>query len=194
MISEIISFFRNASLRQHYVAFLKIRATLMERLITDRKAGLIDDEQYERIFDAVIISRIFIDKMNAAVKKGEKRGDLKFYNALMQELLVEVKKLQTDGTKTGPSGKKPRDEMRTVKEIAQLTKKTTGRISQLCNEGKIYSEGQGRSRRVNTLSAYEYFAELNMKKMEQKIKRIGMDQLKDDREIKRDAMKMRKKQ
>lgn len=80
-----------------------------------------------------------------------------------------------------------KDDMKRVGEIASLFGVTSGRISQLCNEGKIESVDKGRKRRVSELSANMYFLEKRKRTNNAENRKLAGDARKDIAEIERDA-------
>ena len=80
--------------------------------------------------------------------------------------------------------------MMRVTDVAEKVGKSKGRITQLCNKGKIVSEGKGKDRRVDLNSALRYFSKLEQQKREEKQKRLGRTAEADAREIDADSKRM----
>lgn len=66
-----------------------------------------------------------------------------------------------------------KEDMKTVKEIAEAFNRTPSCISQLCKDGLIKSEGSGRKRKVSLKSAASYFAKVTKKHKEADNKKDG---------------------
>ncbi len=93
--------------------------------------------------------------------------------------------------KEGPRDNK--SDMNTVSEVAALVDKSPARITQLCTEGKIVYEGEGRDRRVSTAGALLYFAKQDKDRVDKKACAIGRDQIKDAAEVADDERKMNRR-
>lgn len=96
--------------------------------------------------------------------------------------------VQTVGGGVKPVGKD--EDFVTVAEVAAFVDKTPGRITQLCNAGKIHHTGKGKDRRVSKTHAALYFANQEAERAAKKDRKAGRDHRRDTEDVVRDERKM----